>query len=87
LVDSLEEKMAKIKIEVLGTGCPKCKKLAEVADQAARSLGIDYDLEKVTDLQKIMAYGVLMTPALVVNGRVLVSGKVPSLDETKKMLA
>jgi small redox-active disulfide protein 2 len=79
--------MAKIMIEVLGSGCPKCKKLAEVADRAARDLGVEFDLVKVTDLQKIMAYGVLMTPALVVNGQVKVSGKVPSLDETKKMLA
>jgi small redox-active disulfide protein 2 len=78
--------MAKIKIEVLGSGCPKCKKLAEVADQAARSLGIDYDLEKITDMQKIMAYGVLMTPALVVNGQVKLSGKVPSVDQAKKLL-
>jgi small redox-active disulfide protein 2 len=79
--------MANTKIEVLGSGCSKCKKLAETAEQAARSLGIAYELEKVTDMQKIMAYGVLMTPALVVNGQVKVAGKVPSLDQVKKMLA
>ena len=79
--------MAKIMIEVLGSGCPKCKKLAEVTDQAARSLGIDYDLQKVTDLQKIMAYGVMMTPALVVDGKVVLSGKVPSAEELKKLIA
>jgi len=79
--------MAKIKIEILGTGCPKCKKLAEVADRAAREMGVEFDLVKVTDMQKIMAYGVLMTPALVVNGRVLVSGKVPSVDQVKTLLS
>lgn len=78
--------MAKVKIEVLGPGCAKCKTLAETADQAARSLGLDYELEKVADLQRIMGYGVLMTPALVVNGQVKVAGKVPSLDQIKKML-
>ena len=75
------------KIQILGTGCPKCRKLAENAEAAAKALGIEYSLEKVTKLDDIMAFGVMFTPALVVNGVVKVSGKVPSADEIKKMLA
>ncbi|MFC1763283.1 thioredoxin family protein [Planctomycetota bacterium] len=76
-----------MKIQVLGTGCPKCKKLAEVADAVAQELGIDYELEKVTDINDIMAMGVMMTPALAVDGQVKVSGKVPSADEIKSYLS
>ncbi|NLX05401.1 MAG: thioredoxin family protein [Phycisphaerae bacterium] len=74
------------KIQVLGTGCPKCRKLAEQADEAARSLGIEYELEKVTNINDIMNFGVMVTPALAVDGEVKVSGKVPSVDEIKDML-
>ncbi|MDM7998051.1 MAG: thioredoxin family protein [Acidobacteriota bacterium] len=76
-----------MKIQILGTGCPKCKKLAETAETAAKELGIDYELEKVTDIDKILAYGVMMTPGLAVDGDVKSVGKVPSVDEVKKMLA
>lgn len=75
------------KIQILGTGCPKCKRLAEAADQAAKELGIEYELEKVTDLNEIVTFGVMMTPALVVDGDVKVQGKAPSVDEIKKHLA
>jgi len=75
------------KIQILGTGCPKCKKLAEHTEAAARAAGIEYDLQKVTDLQEIMKFGVMMTPALAVDGQVKVVGKVPSVDEIKKLLA
>ena len=75
------------KLQILGTGCPKCKKLAENAEAAAKALGIEYALEKVTKLDEIMSFGVMFTPALVVDGVVKVSGKVPSTDEIKKMLA
>jgi len=75
------------KIQILGTGCPKCKKLAENAEQAAKELGIEYDIEKVTNLNEIMGFGVMVTPALVVDGNVKVVGKVSSADEIKKMLA
>lgn len=75
------------KLQVLGTGCAKCTKLAETTEQAAKSLGLDYQLEKVTDINAIMNFGVMMTPALVVDGVVKVVGKVPSLDEVKKLLA
>ena len=74
------------KIQVLGTGCPKCKKLAENADAAAKGLGIEYTLEKVTDINEIMNLGVMMTPALVVDGKVKVAGKVPSVGEIKTLL-
>ena len=75
------------KIQILGTGCPKCKKLAETTDTAAKALGIEYDIAKVTDINEIMKFGVMMTPALAVDGQVKVVGKVPSPDEIKKMLA
>ncbi|MCX5670555.1 MAG: thioredoxin family protein [Planctomycetota bacterium] len=74
-------------IQILGTGCPKCRKLAENAEAAAKALGVDYHLEKVTDLSKIMAFGVMLTPALAVDGQVKVVGKVPSVDEIKALLA
>lgn len=74
------------KIQVLGTGCPKCKKLAENADAAAKVLGIEYTLEKVTGVTDIMNMGVMVTPALVVDGEVKIVGKVPSVDDIKKML-
>ena len=76
-----------IKIQVLGTGCPKCKKLAELADAAAEEMGIDYELVKVTDINEIMGFGVMMTPALAVDGQVKVTGKVPSVDEIKSYLS
>lgn len=73
-------------IQILGTGCPKCKKLAENAELAAKESGIEYQIEKVTDIKKITDFGVMMTPALAVNGKVLVVGKVPSPDEIKKLI-
>ena len=75
------------KIQVLGTGCPKCKKLAENTEAAAKAAGIDYQLEKVTDINQILAFGVMITPALVVDGVVKAVGKVPSADDIKKLLA
>jgi small redox-active disulfide protein 2 len=75
------------KLQVLGTGCPKCKKLAETAEEAAKSLGLEYRMEKVTDIRDIMGFGVMMTPALAVDGVVKVSGKVPSTEEIRKILS
>jgi small redox-active disulfide protein 2 len=75
------------KIQILGTGCAKCQKLAAVADEAAKSLGLQYTLEKVTDLNDIAAFGVMFTPALVVDGQVKIAGRVPSIEDTKKLLA
>ena len=74
------------KIQILGTGCPKCKKLAGNVEDAATAMGIEYEIEKVTDINKIMKFGVMMTPALVVDGQVKVVGKVPSSDEIRDML-
>jgi len=73
-------------LQVLGPGCPKCKKLAENAEAAAKELGIEHRLEKITDITKILDFGVMVTPALVVNGEVKVAGKVPSPEEIKQML-
>ncbi len=75
-----------MKLQILGVGCPKCKKLTENAEAAAKALGIEYTLEKVTEINKIMAFGVMMTPALVVDGEVKVAGKVPGVEEIKRML-
>jgi len=74
------------RIQILGTGCPKCKKLAENVEAAAKDLGIEYSLEKVTKINDIMKFGVMMTPALVVDGQVKTVGKVSSPDEIKHML-
>ena len=73
-------------IQILGTGCPKCQKLEENARQAAQELNLDFQIEKVKDLQQIMAFGVMITPALVVDGVVKVAGKVPGVEDTKKIL-
>ena len=74
------------KIQILGTGCPKCRQLAENAEAAARSLGVEYEIEKVTKINDIMAFGVMVTPALVVGGDVKVAGKVPSPEDIEKMI-
>jgi small redox-active disulfide protein 2 len=75
-----------IDIKILGTGCPKCKKLAEVTEAAVSELNLDFQLEKVEEINEIMEYGVMVTPALVIDGRVEVSGKVPGIEDIKKML-
>lgn len=75
-----------MKIQILGTGCPKCKKLAETAEAAAKELQLDYELEKITDINQIMAFGVMMTPALAVDGDVKITGKTPNVEAVKKLL-
>jgi small redox-active disulfide protein 2 len=74
------------KVQILGTGCAKCAALAANTEAAAKELGVAYELEKVTDLQRIMAFGVMTTPALVVDGVVKVIGKVPAPKEIKRFL-
>ena len=74
-------------IKVLGPGCTKCVTLADQTKKAADELGVDYTFEKVTDMNEFMKYGVMLTPALVVDGQVKVSGKVPSVEEIKELLA
>jgi len=73
-------------IKILGTGCAKCNKLEEMARKAAEENGAEFTVEKVKDINKIMEFGVMTTPALVVDGEVKVAGKVPSLDELKKLI-
>ena len=75
-----------MKLQILGTGCAKCHALTLATEQAAQALGLPYELEKVTDLNRIMAFGVMMTPALVMDGKVKVIGKVPSVAELKGLL-
>ena len=74
------------KIIVLGPGCPRCETLAKLTQQAADQVGIEYELEKLTDIKQFLNYGLMMTPGLVVDGKLRVQGKVPSIDEIKAML-
>ena len=73
-------------IQILGTGCPKCNKLYELTEEAAKSLGLEYSVEKVTDINEIMKFGVMMTPALVIDGEVKAAGTVPSIEEIAQYL-
>ena len=75
-----------MKIQILGTGCPKCKQLADHAERAATELGIDYELEKVTDMEEILSFGIMMTPGLAIDGEVQSSGRVLSVDKLKGVL-
>ena len=74
------------KIQILGTGCAKCQKLAAVADEAAKASGAPYELQKVTDLKQIMSFKVMSTPALVVDGVVKLSGRVPTVEEARQFI-
>jgi small redox-active disulfide protein 2 len=74
------------KIQILGTGCPKCKKLAESAQQAINGLDGEFEIEKITDINEIMKFGVMMTPALAIDGQVKSVGKIVAPEEIKKML-
>jgi small redox-active disulfide protein 2 len=74
------------KIQILGTGCPKCEKLAENAEAAAKELGLEYELEKITKINDIMKFGVMITPGLAVDGKVEIVGKVASVEELKEIL-
>ena len=71
---------------VIGPGCAKCKTLAQFTEQAVKELGVTAEINKVTDLKQIMALGVMLTPALAVNGTVKLAGRVPSVEEIKKLL-
>jgi len=76
----------KTRLQILGTGCPKCRMLAEHAEKAARALGLEVEIEKVTDLERIVELGVVATPALVVDGQVKVSGRVPTVRRLQEIL-
>ena len=74
-----------MKIEIFGTGCAKCKKLFENAQDAVRASGLEVDIVKIEDIEKIVEAGVMMTPALVVDGKIISTGKILSVDEIKKI--
>lgn len=74
------------KIQILGLGCSKCQKLYEAAETAAKELGIEYEIEKVDDINVITSMGVMMTPALVIDGEVKVAGRVVTVESIKEML-
>ena len=73
-------------IQVLGTGCTKCKTLYELANQAVQETGVEALVEKVEDIQKILSYNIIMTPGLVIDGYVKVAGRLPTLDEIKRLI-
>lgn len=75
-----------MEIKILGTGCPKCKTLEKCTRDAVAELGIDADISKVEDIYKIMSYGILHTPGLVINGKVVLSGRLPSTSEIKEII-
>lgn len=75
-----------MKIQILGTGCPKCKQLAQNAEEAIKALGIEAEIEKVTGINEIMKFGVMMTPAIAIDGAVKSSGKLLSSGDIKRLL-
>jgi small redox-active disulfide protein 2 len=75
-----------MKFTIYGSGCAKCKQLTANAEEAARALGLDYEVEKVTDVNDIIDAGIMRTPALAVGGEIAVEGKVASADDIKKLL-
>ena len=76
-----------IKLTILGPGCPRCNKLAELTEDTAQMLKLDYELKKITDITKIAEFGIMTTPVLMVNGEIKVAGKVPSQEELKNILS
>jgi small redox-active disulfide protein 2 len=75
------------KLQILGTGCPKCKKLYEATQQAVKELGMEAEVTKVEDINEIMKFNVMMTPALAVDGEVKVVGRIPRPEEIKSIIA
>ncbi len=75
-----------MEIKILGTGCAKCKSLEKVTRQAVEELKLDAAIEKVEDIQEIMEYGILSTPGLVVDGKIVLSGKLPKIEKIKEIL-
>jgi small redox-active disulfide protein 2 len=75
-----------MKIEILGTGCPKCKKLAELVAETVKETGVSAEIGKVDKINDIMSYGVMTTPALAIDGKVVASGRIPSKEEIKKWI-
>ena len=85
--DCLHRRWQMKKLQILGPGCSKCKMLAAHAEAAARDLGLEYVVEKIADINTITEFGVMVTPALAVDGKVVVSGRVPTTEQIKRMLA
>lgn len=75
-----------MKLQILGTGCARCKSLQANTELAAKALGLEAEIEKVKDVREIVKFGVMVTPALAVDGKVKVAGKVPSVEELKRLL-
>jgi len=75
-----------MELKVLGTGCTKCKKLERLAQKACTELELDVKIEKIEDIQDIMKYNILSTPGLVINGKVVLSGRLPKIDELKQII-
>lgn len=76
-----------MRVEILGMGCPKCKKLLENSQKAVEEVGVKADIVKVEDMDKIVAYGVMMTPSLVLDGKIMCSGKIASVEEIKNWIS
>lgn len=76
-----------MKLEILGTGCPKCKKLTELVTEVVKETGISAEIGKVDKINDIMNYGVMTTPALAIDGKVVLAGRIPSKEEIKKLIA
>lgn len=74
-------------IAILGTGCPKCKRTTDVVRKAVEEMGVEATIQKIEDIREIMKYRVMMTPAVAIDGQVKISGKVPTVDEVKSLLA
>ena len=74
------------KLQILGGGCARCETLFEATEAAAKKLGIEYEMEKVTDLKEITDFGVMTTPALAIDGVVKVAGRIPTADEIEEMI-
>lgn len=75
-----------MEIKILGSGCARCKKLAEITEEAVREIGLQANVIKEEDMMAIMSYGVVRTPALIINEKVALSGRVPSLEELKELI-
>lgn len=76
-----------MQLKVLGPGCARCEQLAETTKTAADELGVEYELEKITDLTEFLDYGLMMTPGLVVDGKLAIQGRVPTVQQVKELLA
>lgn len=75
-----------MEIKILGSGCPKCKKLEKITKEVVNELGIDANITKVEDIMQIVNYGIISTPALVINEKVVIKGRIPSKNEIKILL-